>query len=269
MYHYVINCPYRHSDNIPEGPASYTLISCGLGLYKKGIKCETCRHNIPEGSVMQNNMQREIEGVMANKNSINNIDPNSIEFKLEKSDRKSPEDIQYDELKERITEELNDKIRQETDSLESTTTNDRSIVYVDGVMKYLISYETKYGIPSTPADLKRVAYHFNKDWAIGGPEISKKLARWINNALDMHETSDAEACISSDDPVNHPSHYTQGSIECIDAIETSMSKEAFVGYLKGNFMKYVWRYKHKNNPVEDLKKANWYLNKLIEVENNG
>ncbi len=67
------------------------------------------------------------------------------------------------------------------------------------------------------------------------------------------------------DPVNHPKHYTKGSIECIDAIEASMTKEGFTGYLKGNVIKYMWRYKNKNNPVEDLEKAIWYLQKLHSV----
>lgn len=66
------------------------------------------------------------------------------------------------------------------------------------------------------------------------------------------------------DKVNHPSHYKQGNIECIDAIEESMSDTQFYGYLKGNVMKYLWRYEHKNG-VEDLKKANFYLNKLISL----
>lgn len=64
------------------------------------------------------------------------------------------------------------------------------------------------------------------------------------------------------DNVNHPSHYTQGDIECIDAIKASMSHEAYCGYLKGNVQKYMWRYEHKGG-VESLKKAQWYLNKLI------
>lgn len=64
------------------------------------------------------------------------------------------------------------------------------------------------------------------------------------------------------DPVNHPSHYTQGDIECIDAIQSSMSKEAFAGYLKGNCIKYLWRAGLKNNKIEDLEKAMWYLQKL-------
>jgi hypothetical protein len=63
------------------------------------------------------------------------------------------------------------------------------------------------------------------------------------------------------DFVNHPPHY-QGSIECIDAIEASMSAEAFKGSLKANVMKYVWRYEAKGG-VESLQKAQWYLNRLI------
>jgi hypothetical protein len=66
------------------------------------------------------------------------------------------------------------------------------------------------------------------------------------------------------DNVNHPSHYTQGAIECIDAI-----KEATKGLLgieavcTANIIKYVWRWKFKNG-VEDLRKARWYLDRLIE-----
>lgn len=66
------------------------------------------------------------------------------------------------------------------------------------------------------------------------------------------------------DPVNHPAHYEKGDVECIDAIRASMTEEAFNGYLKGNVLKYIWRYESKGKPTEDLRKAQWYLNKLIE-----
>jgi hypothetical protein len=64
------------------------------------------------------------------------------------------------------------------------------------------------------------------------------------------------------DTVNKPPHYNTGKLECIDAIEASMSPEEFKGYLKGNALKYLWRYNYKGKPLEDLKKAQWYLNKL-------
>ena len=75
---------------------------------------------------------------------------------------------------------------------------------------------------------------------------------------------------TENETVNHPAHYTQGGVECIDAImaavEGAPGKEAV---LAGNVIKYVWRYRHKNG-VEDLRKARWYLERLIsEVEKNG
>lgn len=70
------------------------------------------------------------------------------------------------------------------------------------------------------------------------------------------------------DAVNHPPHYTQGGIECLDAIEASMPAEGFQDYCKGNILKYIWRYRFKNG-VEDLKKAQFYLDRMIKsVENN-
>ena len=72
--------------------------------------------------------------------------------------------------------------------------------------------------------------------------------------------------VTEHDPVNRPSHYTDGGVECIDAIKASMSTEAFLGFLKGNVQKYMWRYEKKVAPVEDLKKAQWYLSKLIEEQ---
>ena len=68
---------------------------------------------------------------------------------------------------------------------------------------------------------------------------------------------------SKNDMVNHPPHYNQDGIECIDAIK-ACTGDGFEYYLQGNILKYLWRYKYKNG-VEDLKKAQWYLNKLLEV----
>lgn len=69
---------------------------------------------------------------------------------------------------------------------------------------------------------------------------------------------------AKEDVVNHPSHYNYGKIECIEAIEESMTPDAFKGYLKGNCLKYLWRYERKHKAEQDLRKAQWYLNKLIE-----
>ena len=68
---------------------------------------------------------------------------------------------------------------------------------------------------------------------------------------------------STTDPVNHPSHYI-GAIECIDAIKAATEHlSGFEGMCTGNAIKYLWRWKKKNG-VEDLKKAVWYINRLIQ-----
>jgi hypothetical protein len=66
------------------------------------------------------------------------------------------------------------------------------------------------------------------------------------------------------DNVNNPPHYTSGSIECIAAIQAALGKE-FRGFLRGNVIKYLWRYQDKGG-VEDLRKARWYLDRLIKEE---
>ena len=65
------------------------------------------------------------------------------------------------------------------------------------------------------------------------------------------------------DNVNTPPHYNQSGIECIDAIQAATG-DGYEYYLQGNILKYLWRYRYKNG-IEDLRKAQWYLNKLIEV----
>ena len=78
-------------------------------------------------------------------------------------------------------------------------------------------------------------------------------------------TSDETTQPVGDDLVNHPTHYTSGGVECIDAIRASMTPEEFKGFLKGNAMKYLWRYRLKGKPAQDLEKANWYLSRLTQV----
>lgn len=68
------------------------------------------------------------------------------------------------------------------------------------------------------------------------------------------------------DNVNNPKHYGNGNIECIDYIQDFLNDDEFQGYLRGNIAKYLHRFPYKNG-LEDLKKAQWYLNRLIkEVE---
>jgi hypothetical protein len=68
---------------------------------------------------------------------------------------------------------------------------------------------------------------------------------------------------SRKEKVNHPDHYNQGKIEVIDAIE-----DWDLNFCEGNVIKYVARHRHKNEPLEDLKKAKWYLERLISAIEN-
>jgi len=63
--------------------------------------------------------------------------------------------------------------------------------------------------------------------------------------------------------VDHPPHYNNGHIECIEAIEAMLTPDEYIGYLRGNSLKYLWRFRYKNKPIEDLRKARWYEERLI------
>jgi len=67
------------------------------------------------------------------------------------------------------------------------------------------------------------------------------------------------------DNVNNPQHYRQGKVECIDAIESAtIGKTGIQAVCTANVIKYLWRFEDKGG-FEDIKKAQWYLNKLIET----
>ena len=73
---------------------------------------------------------------------------------------------------------------------------------------------------------------------------------------------------TANDVVNHPTHYTQGEIECIDAMKAAFGANELSVYCKIAAFKYIWRCEHKNG-TEDVKKAVWYLNKYIELKEGG
>jgi hypothetical protein len=90
-------------------------------------------------------------------------------------------------------------------------------------------------------------------------EENKKIPMWIRDEDRTYENEN----------VNAPSHYLHGKKETIDVINDCMTASEFHGYLKGNILKYVARYRFKNEPLEDLQKAQWYLNRLIKEVSNG
>ena len=70
---------------------------------------------------------------------------------------------------------------------------------------------------------------------------------------------------AENDVINHPSHYTQGGIECIDAMESAFGAAQLAAYCKIAAFKYIWRAEYKNG-AEDVKKAIWYLHKFLELK---
>ena len=102
-----------------------------------------------------------------------------------------------------------------------------------------------------------IAYRLHK------PDINSR-------ANDDRLEQDLNECIGQDfDVVNHPSHYTKGRIECIDAIDSAtVGKTGIEAVAVANVIKYLWRYEEKGG-LESVRKAQWYLNKLIsELESN-
>ena len=97
-------------------------------------------------------------------------------------------------------------------------------------------------------------YHF-LERLIGKPEQPEINFVKVERNDEVEPTNDA---------VQHPSHYTHGGIECIDAIRASMTADGFCDYCKGNIIKYIWRWRDKGG-VEDLRKASVYLGWLINA----
>ena len=102
---------------------------------------------------------------------------------------------------------------------------------------------------------------------LGSLKVLKKAAifAWLLLFGSGKKQPEKPMTTDKEDMVNHPPHYKKGGMEAIDVIEAGIGDQGFVGYLLGNIMKYLLRFPHKGKPVEDLKKARWYLDKLISV----
>jgi hypothetical protein len=146
-------------------------------------------------------------------------------------------------------------------------------VYTEATPRLVALHKDYGGIKSGDAD--RAVFFDNLDtdgnsgnfsalsaWYTPFPMMRKLTEQEFIDFMDLGELD--KQVNGMNDAVNKPSHYTSGKVECIDSIESSMSKEAFQGFLKGQVAKYIWRYEKKENPLQDLKKAQFYINKLIE-----
>lgn len=107
---------------------------------------------------------------------------------------------------------------------------------------------------------------------IGKPEQPEINFVKVDRNDEIEQTNDAVNHFPDptqkveNDAVNHPSHYTYGGIECIDAIHAVVNEipNGICAWLTGQVIKYIWRWFHKDKPVEDLKKCRFYLDRLIE-----
>lgn len=122
---------------------------------------------------------------------------------------------------------------------------------------------------------------FAEKWEKGSKYVTKismtedNLKGWVDKGIVIAQREPMEYDHLNDFPlvsekypnrdvVNHPSHYTQGGIECIDAIKAAtVGKEPMEAVCVANVVKYLWRYEEKNG-LEDVKKARWYLERLIK-----
>jgi len=84
------------------------------------------------------------------------------------------------------------------------------------------------------------------------------MASIIPILLDADATKTPENC-----PVSCPAHYNQGDVEAIDAISAALGRPGFTEYCRGQVLKYVWRMLLKGNPLQDAKKAQYYMNRIV------
>ena len=150
---------------------------------------------------------------------------------------------------------------------ENTTSTENVMYYLDRNDPLAICKTCgNNGADCIPDDGMHCQHYIEADILLVGPENEPmdtwtKFAHTANGPMKMADNSEP-------DMVNHPNHYCQGGIECIKAIEASMTPEGFQDYCKGNVLKYLWRWRDKAG-VQDLEKAMVYLNWLIESAKNG
>ena len=102
-------------------------------------------------------------------------------------------------------------------------------------------------------------YEIQSEW--GGAVRFKNCLQWAFRHEWFEPAPSVKECLTVDN-VNHPPHYNQGGIECIEAIKAALG-DGFVAYLRGNVIKYLWRCEHKGG-IEDLRKAAFYLDRAIK-----
>ena len=101
-------------------------------------------------------------------------------------------------------------------------------------------------------------------------KLNKKKS-WVDHVIEQEDQHNNHPVFGENipdnstkfDTVNRPEHYNSGGMECIDAIHGMLTHDEYIGYLRGNALKYNWRFRYKGKPIEDLRKARWYEERLI------
>jgi hypothetical protein len=141
--------------------------------------------------------------------------------------------------------------------METDMTNNNGQMDEKGIEAYYQDYLKRYpwakGTRSNPAEPTPTPTETTKKWEYSGPDVEPNP----RNAFVPEGSIDP-------DMVNSPDHYTEGSMEAINVMEAKLTQEQYQGYLQGSVMKYLLRSNYKGKRDEDLKKAQWYLNKLVE-----
>lgn len=128
----------------------------------------------------------------------------------------------------------------------------------DAVFEQVLDAATKrqnISLAKTLTDERQIGRHTT---------TARKREMTMSDTPEDPKTSYVESNSKPHNPVMHPTHYTHGGIECIDAIQAALTPEEFCGFCKGNVMKYLWRSQHKGAKIQDEKKAQWYLNRMVE-----
>lgn len=127
-------------------------------------------------------------------------------------------------------------------------------------------------VPEAELDISKTLFYHTRDGVVyftnaEGRE-KQSTVNWYGTILPqvLDALEGADAAPAAHDPVNRPSHYTQGGIECIDAIEAALGPEGFAAYCRGNVIKYTWRAGLKDAAAQDARKAEWYARRLAESQ---
>ena len=125
-------------------------------------------------------------------------------------------------------------------------------------MTYEEFFKTIEWIVESMEPNKRFIFEYTNEY----DDIAEDIVKYCEN--DVLAIEDAYNALTGDN-VNHPSHYETGKFECFDVMREALGNNVVKDFCIANTFKYIYRHKRKNG-VEDIKKAKWYIDKYLELE---